>query len=96
MPDEVSGTHLKNEFNLFMIRNYLIDYQNSNSVIQILPGKAPGEMIVELSSVEETNRVLKVGYVLISGSKYPVARFGDTNYGGTTNLFNLLLNDLAQ
>jgi hypothetical protein len=65
---------------------YLNDYKNENPVINVTINERERFAVIELSSVEEANRLLKLGTIELIDQVAKFARMGDTSYGGTNNL----------
>ncbi len=60
---EISVEEIKLLVNKFFLDNYLNDQGNKNPVIQVERVENKTEVILEVSSVEETNRILKVNSI---------------------------------
>ena len=52
--------------------------------------------MLELSSVEETARLLKIEKLQINNNECPIKRVGDTLYGGTMSLVNMFSKQEAE
>ena len=74
----------------FMLKNYLNDANNSNPVINVELNDKDKTVIIEFSSVEETSRLCKLDKLKIFNNDCKITRLGDTLYGGTNNLANLV------
>jgi len=78
--------------NKFLIENYLNDEGNQNPIIECKINNQTNTATLELSSVEETNRLIKVDSLKIFSNKCKLTRLGDSQFGTTTNLATLVTN----
>jgi len=74
----------------FMMKNYLNDTSNTNPILNCEISEKERSANLELSSVEETNRLCKLDKIHIFNNECKIIRLGDTLYGGTMNLANLV------
>jgi hypothetical protein len=80
---------------------YLVDKNNLHPLVTCTMNHVDRTATIELSSVEETNRLLKLAHIRIfekdciifaNNNNFTgrLIRLGDTNYGGTNNLVNFV------
>lgn len=72
----------------FIIDNYLADVGNTKPVLNCQHSTSSNMAILELSSCEETNRILKLDFITLLDEKCRVQRAPDNN-GPTTNIANV-------
>lgn len=71
-----------------MTSNYLADLKNIRSVLTCELKAVDRSVQVELSSVEETNRICKLDKITIFNTDCKIIRLGESLYGGTMNTAN--------
>lgn len=86
----LSNSDIRRLVTEFMIRNYLNDQNNVNPILSCEVSEKEKTANIELSSVEETNRLCKIEKLNIYNNECKIVRLGDTLYGGTNNLANLV------
>lgn len=74
----------------FMIKNYLTDNGNTSPIVSLEINEKEKSVILEFSSVEETSCLCKLEKLKIFNNDCRITRLGDTMYGGTMNLANLV------
>jgi hypothetical protein len=65
----------------FLIDNFLNDPVNQRPVMDCQINQAANEAILEISSVEEANRLVKVEYIKIFNHNCKISKMGDNLYG---------------
>lgn len=68
----------------FLIDNYLNDKGNMNPVVSCLIVPSGNYAELEMSSVEETNRLIKVENIKIFGQNCTISRIGEGSVYGNT------------
>lgn len=79
----------------FLIDNYLNDKDNKCPVVSCQLNTQGNYAVLEISSVEETNRLIKIDSIKIFNHICKITRLGETMYGQTTNLATLVNNAQA-
>eukprot|EP01016_Furgasonia_blochmanni_P055069 TRINITY_DN914_c0_g1_i18.p1 TRINITY_DN914_c0_g1~~TRINITY_DN914_c0_g1_i18.p1 ORF type:complete len:544 (+),score=119.34 TRINITY_DN914_c0_g1_i18:68-1633(+) len=76
----------------FLFDNYLNDFGNLNPVLTCQVNTQTNSAILEISSVEETNRLVKIETLKIFGHSCKISRLGESQFGNTQSLANLVSN----
>lgn len=71
-----------------MTNNYLADLKNIRSVLSCELKTTERSAQVELSSVEETNRICKLEKINIFNTECKIIRLGESMYGTTATTAN--------
>ena len=76
----------------YMVLNYLNDPENQNPILLCEINRKDRTCVLELSSVEEANRLSKIRDIAILGVNCKVTRLGESMYGTTVNMATILTN----
>jgi len=76
----------------FLMENYLTDPGNHYPIKEVAVDPVRNSAVIELSSVEEANRLLKVGSVKVFGNSCRIARVGESRFGETVTQQSLVQN----
>lgn len=76
----------------FLMENYLNDPDNLNPVLSVEINRKDRTCVIELSSVEEANRMSKIKDIVILGINCKITKLGESMYGPTSNLATILTN----
>lgn len=80
IPTGLAEHEVKNEMSRFMIDNYLADPANPRPVINCILDEKERSAIMELSSVEEANRLIKLERMPILEEECKILRMGEQLY----------------
>lgn len=76
----------------YLVTNYLADTDNSSPILCCELNPRDKSCVIELSSVEEANRLSKLSEINILNTVCKVTRLGESMYGTTVNMASLLQN----
>lgn len=76
----------------FLIDNFLNDVGNFTPVVSVTLNHQGNYAVLEVSSVEETNRLIKIESIKIFNQNCKITRVGESMYGQTLNLQTLVTN----
>ena len=82
----LSEEDLKKIVSKFIEDNFLNDTGNQNPVQHIEINQEQNHIIIEVSSVEEANRLLKLKFITVLNVECKIHRLTDTLYGEDTTL----------
>lgn len=83
---DISKEDIKKIMSNFILDNYLQDLNNNIPILSVDVDYDKKQIIVEFSSVEEADRLLKLDSVNFIGVKCGIIRIGDTLYGEENTL----------
>lgn len=87
IPTGLTDRDLYTEISRFMSRNYLNDMQNTKPVLACNLNEKDRTCILELSSAEEANRVLKLENMKLLDEECKIVRLGESIYGQERYIF---------
>lgn len=91
IPTGLTNRDLYAELSRFMNRNYLNDVGNAKPILYCHLNEKDRTCTLELSSVEEANRMLKLEDIKLLDESCKVLRLGDSLYGINYDLFFRLI-----
>lgn len=74
----------------YIVKHYFNDPGNTSPLLAVDVDKERKVVVIETSSVEESNRLTKLDFIELLGVKCKLVRCSDTLYGNETSMVNKL------